>query len=64
MCIRDRYIIASWGDTKRVDMTFSVTKSYLSAITGIAVDKNLIRSEKILYLIMFGIKHLMEKKIA
>ena len=27
-------------------MTFSVTKSYLSAVTGIAVDKNLIRSEK------------------
>ena len=27
-------------------MTFSVTKSYLSAVTGIAVDKKLIRSEK------------------
>ena len=46
LIIKDGYIIASWGDTKRVDMTFSVTKSYLSAITGIAVDKNLIRSEK------------------
>ena len=46
LIIKDGYIIASWGDTKRVDMTFSVTKSYLSAVTGIAVDKNLIRSEK------------------
>ena len=44
LIIKDGYIIASWGDTKRVDMTFSVTKSYLSAITGIAVDKKLIRS--------------------
>ena len=46
LIIKDGYIIASWGDTKRVDMTFSVTKSYLSAVTGIAVDKYLIRSEK------------------
>ncbi len=46
LIIKDGYIIASWGDTKRVDMTFSVTKSYLSAVAGIAVDKNLIRSEK------------------
>ena len=46
LIIKDGYIIASWGDTKRVDMTFSVTKSYLSAVTGIAVDKKLIRSEK------------------
>ena len=27
-------------------MTFSVTKSYLSAVTGIAIDKGLIKSEK------------------
>ena len=46
LIIKNGYIIASWGDTKRVDMTFSVTKSYLSAVAGIAVDKNLIRSEK------------------
>ena len=46
LIIKDGYIIASWGDTKRVDMTFSVTKSYLSAVTGIAFDKNLIKSEK------------------
>jgi CubicO group peptidase (beta-lactamase class C family) len=46
LIIKDGFIIASWGDTKRVDMTFSVTKSYLSAITGVAIDKNLIKSEK------------------
>jgi len=37
-------IIASWGDTKRVDMTFSVTKSYLSTIAGLAIDQGLISS--------------------
>ena len=46
LIIKDGYIIASWGDTKRVDMTFSVTKSYLSAVTGVAVDRDLIKSEK------------------
>ncbi len=46
LIIKDGYIIASWGDTSRVDMTFSVTKSYLSATTGIAVDNDLINSEK------------------
>ena len=46
LIIKNGYIIASWGDTDRVDMTFSVTKSYLSAITGIAIDKGLIQSEK------------------
>jgi len=46
LIIKNGYIIASWGDIDRVDMTFSVTKSYLSAITGIAIDKGLIQSEK------------------
>ena len=36
------YKVAEWGDTKRVDMTFSVTKSYLSTVAGLAVDKGLI----------------------
>ena len=30
--LKDGYIIAKWGDTKRVDMTFSVTKSFLSTV--------------------------------
>ena len=35
MVIKNGYIVAEWGDTKRVDMTFSVTKSYLSTIAGL-----------------------------
>ena len=42
MIIKDGYIIAEWGDTRRVDMTFSVTKSYLSTIAALALDKGLI----------------------
>ena len=42
LIIKDGYIIAKWGDTKRVDMTFSVTKSYLSTVAGLAVDDQLI----------------------
>lgn len=45
LIIKDGYIIAKWGDTKRVDMTFSVTKSFLSTIAGLAVDKKLIDDE-------------------
>ncbi len=41
MILKNGYLIASWGDTKRVDMTFSVTKSYLSTVAGLAVDKSL-----------------------
>jgi len=42
--IKDGYIIAKWGDTDRVDMTFSVTKSYLSTLAGLAIDTQLIAS--------------------
>ena len=38
LIIKNGYIIGSWGDTGGVDMTFSVTKSYLSALTGIAIE--------------------------
>ncbi|GLR16345.1 serine hydrolase domain-containing protein [Portibacter lacus] len=31
-------ILKQWGDVDRVDMTFSVTKSYLSTVAGLAVD--------------------------
>lgn len=43
LIIKNGYIIAQWGDVERVDMTFSVTKSYLSTVTGLAVDAGLIR---------------------
>jgi len=36
------YIVAEWGDTRRVDMTFSVAKSYLSSVAGLAWDRGLI----------------------
>ncbi|WPV66573.1 serine hydrolase [Chitinophaga sp. LS1] len=38
------YIVKTWGDPDRVDMTHSVTKSFLNAVIGVAVDKGLIRS--------------------
>lgn len=44
MILKNGYLIAKWGDTERVDMTFSVTKSFLSTIAGLAIDKNLIGS--------------------
>src|SRR6266576_1139309 len=36
MVIRDGYIVAEWGDTKQVDPTYSVAKSFLSALCGLA----------------------------
>lgn len=46
MVIKNGYIVAKWGETKRVDMTFSVTKSFLSTIGLLALDHKLIASEK------------------
>ncbi len=42
--IRSGYIITEWGEPNRVDMTHSVTKSFLSATVGLAFDRKLIRS--------------------
>ncbi|MEO0898917.1 MAG: serine hydrolase [Bacteroidota bacterium] len=42
--IKDGYVVAKWGEVDRVDMTFSVTKSYLSTLAGLAQDKGLISS--------------------
>ncbi|HSK72906.1 MAG TPA: serine hydrolase [Pyrinomonadaceae bacterium] len=42
--IRNGYIIAEWGDPHRVDMTFSVTKSFISTVVGLAFDRKLIRN--------------------
>lgn len=38
------YIIAEWGNPNAVEMVNSVTKSMLSTVIGLAVDKGLIRS--------------------
>lgn len=42
--LKNGYIVAQWGDVKRVDMTFSVTKSFLSTVAGLAVDDHLIKN--------------------
>ena len=42
--VRRGYIVASWGEPARVDMTFSVTKSFVSTVVGLAVDRGMIRS--------------------
>jgi len=40
---KNGYIVAKWGDVNRVDMTFSVTKSYVSTVAGLAWDAGLIK---------------------
>ena len=42
LIIKDGFIIGKWGDVSRVDMTFSVTKSYLSTVAGLAYQKGLL----------------------
>ena len=42
LLLRHGKMVASWGDTRQVDMTFSVAKSYLSILAGIAVADGLI----------------------
>ncbi len=42
--LRQGYIVAEWGDPHRVDMTFSVTKSFLSTTVGLAYDRKMIRN--------------------
>ena len=40
--IRHGYIVAEFGDTSKTEMVFSATKSFLSAVTGLAYDKGMI----------------------
>ncbi len=42
--IHKGYIIAEWGEPLRCDLTHSVTKSFLSTVVGLAVDKGLIKN--------------------
>jgi CubicO group peptidase (beta-lactamase class C family) len=44
LVIRHGYLVSEWGEPDRVDMTFSVTKSFLSSVVGLAYDRKLIRS--------------------
>ena len=42
LILRHGRLAASWGNTRQVDFTFSVAKSYLSLLAGVAVTDNLI----------------------
>jgi CubicO group peptidase (beta-lactamase class C family) len=42
--LRHGYLVAEWGEPERVDMTFSVTKSFVSTTVGLALDRGLIGS--------------------
>jgi CubicO group peptidase (beta-lactamase class C family) len=43
LVIHHGYIVAEWGEPRRVDMTHSVTKSMLSTVIGVAYDRGMIR---------------------
>src|SRR5258708_1498423 len=44
MVYRGGKVLAEWGDVARPDMTFSVAKSYLALLTGLALGDGLIKS--------------------
>ncbi len=46
LIVRHGYIVAEWGDPDRVDLTHSVTKSFLSTTVGLAWDRKMIRDVK------------------
>lgn len=43
---RHGYIVAEWGDPNRVDMTFSVTKTFLTTLIGLAWQRGMIHDVK------------------
>jgi CubicO group peptidase (beta-lactamase class C family) len=42
LVLRHGRLVARWGDTRQVDMTFSVAKSYLAILAGLAIADGLI----------------------
>lgn len=42
--LRHGYIVAEWGDTRRIDPTYSVAKSFLSTVLGLTIDRGMIKS--------------------
>ncbi len=42
LVLKNGFIVHEWGDTGRVDLTFSATKSYLATVAGLAFDRGLI----------------------
>jgi CubicO group peptidase (beta-lactamase class C family) len=43
LIVRGGYVAAEWGDTARADMSFSIAKSYLAILAGVALARGLIR---------------------
>ncbi|HET8997693.1 MAG TPA: serine hydrolase, partial [Acetobacteraceae bacterium] len=43
LIVRGSRVVARWGNTRQVDFTFSVAKSYLSLLAGIAIADGLIQ---------------------
>lgn len=37
--LKDGFVVAEWGDTKRVDHSFSVAKTFLAILAGVAWDR-------------------------
>ena len=46
MILRRGKVVSEWGPTDATDMTFSVTKSYLSICAGLAYDDDLLRLDE------------------
>lgn len=46
MILRHGYIVTEWGNVNRVDMSFSLAKSYLSTLAGLAIDRGTIKAVK------------------
>jgi CubicO group peptidase (beta-lactamase class C family) len=44
LIVRGGSIVAEWGDTRRADMSFSIAKSYLAVLAGLALERGLIES--------------------
>jgi CubicO group peptidase (beta-lactamase class C family) len=44
LILRHGYVVAQWGEPDRADMTFSLTKSFLSTLVDIALERGLIKS--------------------
>jgi CubicO group peptidase (beta-lactamase class C family) len=42
MVLKGGRVVAEWGDTGRVDLSFSVAKSYLAVVTGLAWEDGLL----------------------
>jgi CubicO group peptidase (beta-lactamase class C family) len=42
--VRGGRLVAEWGESERIEMSFSIAKSYLAALAGVAVARGLIRS--------------------